>query len=82
MAEDTCPPCSCTGFALSESKNGSTQLEQHVYLRKLEQMPLDASFLHFKSMRIKLAWLSHTRPDCMFEIYQLVQVTEAKFKEG
>ncbi len=32
-------------------------------------------------MRIKLAWLSNARPDCMFEISQLAQVTDAIFVE-
>lgn len=28
---------------------------------------------------MKLAWFSHTRPDCLFEISQLAQITEQKF---
>ena len=47
-----------------------------MYLHKLEEMPLDASFSHFRSMRMNLAWLSNTRPDALVEISQQAQVTE------
>lgn len=30
---------------------------------------------------MKLAWLSNTLPDCLFEISQLAQVTEAHFED-
>ena len=30
-------------------------------------------------MGMKLAWLSHTRPDCLYEISQLAQITESVF---
>lgn len=59
--------------------------EQHEYLRKLEEFPLDASFSRFRSMWMKLAWLSNMRPDCLFEISPPAQVTgeiyEAKRRE-
>lgn len=32
-------------------------------------------------MRMKLAWLANTRPDCMFEISQLAQVTDEMFSK-
>ena len=85
MAEDQSLPSMFTGFSLSQSTGGTIVQEQHEYLRKLEELPLDASFSHFKSMRMKLAWLSNSRPDCLFEISQLAQVTDeiyaAKKKE-
>ena len=31
-------------------------------------------------MRMCLAWLANTRPDCLLEISQLAQVTEENFK--
>lgn len=31
-------------------------------------------------MRMRLAWLANTRPDCQFEISQLAQVTENRFE--
>ena len=85
MAEDQSLPCMLTAFSLSRSTEGTTVQGQHEYLRKLEELPLEASFSHFRSMQMKLAWLSNTRPDCLFEISHLAQVTEeiyaAKKKE-
>ena len=82
MAEDVRPPCNFTSFALHRSNDGSMQMNQHVYLRQLEELPMDSNFSRFRSMRMKLAWLSHTRPDCMLEISQLAQVTEDKFMQN
>eukprot|EP00171_Calliarthron_tuberculosum_P022721 IDg22721t1 len=33
-------------------------------------------------MRMKLAWLANTRPDCLLNISQLAQVTEARFDDN
>ena len=82
MAEDVRPPCNFTGFALHRSNDGSMQMKQHVYLRQLEELPMDSKFSRFRSMRMKLASLSHTRPDCMFEVSQLAQATEDKFMQN
>jgi len=49
-------------------------------LRNLEALDKNASYSAFRSMRMKLAWLANTRPDCLFEISQLSQVTEDRFK--
>ena len=76
MAENQPLPCIFTGFSLSQATPGTIVQDQHEYLRKLKELPLDASFSHFTSMRMKLARLSNTRPDCLFEISQLAQVTE------
>lgn len=81
-ADDETPPCTFTGFALSRGKDGCLMQDQHGYLRKLESLPCDASFSEFRSMRMKLAWLANTRPDCLFEISQLAQVTETMFSKG
>ena len=85
MAEDQSLPCMLTGFSLSQSTQGTIVQEQHEYLRKLEELPLDASSSHLRSMQMKLAWLSNTKPDCLFDIFQLSQgkeeVYEAKKRE-
>lgn len=52
------------------------QLAQHVNLRKLKELLLDASFSKLRSVQMKLAWSSHTRPEYMFEISHLAQLTE------
>ena len=52
-------------------------------MRRVEALPLNAKFTDFRSMRMRFAWLANTRPDCLFEISQLAQVTEDRFaKEG
>lgn len=81
MAEDEPLPCNFTGFSLGRDKNGDVLIEQNIYLRKLEVLQTDATFKQFRSMRMTLASLSHTRPDRLFEISQLAQVTEAMFPE-
>ena len=79
MAEDKRLPCTFTGFSLHQDKKGNIIQDQHQYLRKLEQLPLDSTFSEFRSMRMCLAWLANTRPDCLFEISQLAQVTQEIF---
>lgn len=44
-----------------------------------KQFPIDALFLNFKSICMKLAWLAHTKPDVLFEVSQLAQVVELIF---
>ena len=75
-------PCSFTGFILSRDKNGNTIPDQHGYLPKLEQIPLDSAFKLFRSMRMKLAFLYQTQPNCLYEISQLAQITEDRFEKS
>eukprot|EP00171_Calliarthron_tuberculosum_P004009 IDg4009t1 len=72
-------PGTFSGFSLSKGDDGCVLQDQHFYLKKLEVLPLGASFTAFRSMRMKLAWLANTRPDCLFDISQLAQVTEDRF---
>lgn len=81
MAEDEEIPCRFTGFKL-ERDNGIINLQQSEYLSKLNLMPEDATFADFASMRMRLAWLSHNRPECLFGISQLTQVTRGHFEEN
>ena len=81
MAEEQKLPCSFTGFSLARNKDGDIIQDQHEYLKKLERLPLTASFLQFRSMRMKSAWLANTRPDCLSEIAQLA-VTEEMFSQN
>lgn len=39
----------------------------------------DTTFFDFSSGRIKLAWISHTRPDVQFDVSQLEQITKNAF---
>ena len=81
MTEDGSLPAEFTGFVIDRDTDGNFYIDQIDYLRKIECIPYDASFGHFRSMRMRLAWLSNSRPDCLFEISQLTQVTEKMFEE-
>ena len=81
MAEDSSLPCQFVGFRLQRGKNGTLELNQEEYVRKLRPMPTDGSYSGFASLRMKLAWLAHSRPDCMFEVSQMTQVTRERFEE-
>ncbi|CAN8072966.1 unnamed protein product [Agarophyton chilense] len=80
MGEEQSLPCSFTGFSLDRKPDTTIVQEQHSYLKKLEELPSDAKFSLFRSMRMKLAWLANTRPECLFQISQLAQVTETIFE--
>ena len=41
----------------------------------------DGSYAQFASLRMKLAWLAHSRPDCLYEISQMTQVTCSRFED-
>ena len=82
MAEDQEPPCTFTGFSLRYNEYGEIVQDQHAYLQNLEKLGADATFSEFRSMRMKLAWLSNTRPDCLLEISQLAQVAEEIFNSS
>eukprot|EP00737_Agarophyton_chilense_P000247 gb/GEZJ01000282.1/.p1 GENE.gb/GEZJ01000282.1/~~gb/GEZJ01000282.1/.p1 ORF type:complete len:768 (+),score=79.54 gb/GEZJ01000282.1/:1785-4088(+) len=79
MDTDKTLPCSFTGFSLKSSGDGEMEQDQHNYMRNLEHLGQDGSFSQFRSMRMKLAWLANTRPDCLFEISQLAQITEDRY---
>ena len=80
MSDNEELPCTFSGFVLNRNTDGEISIDQRNYLRKLETLTLDATFASFRSMRMRLAWLSHTRPDCLFMISQLAQVTESIFE--
>ena len=48
---------------------------------KLTQLRENATFKESSSRRILLAWISNTRPDILYEIFQLAQVTQMRFDE-
>ena len=79
MGEDEHIPCTFSCFSLTHGKDGSLEQNQHFYLQKSEQLHLDASFSEFRSMHIRLAWLTNSRPDCQFDISEPAQVTEDRY---
>ena len=83
MDEDEVIPCTFSRFHLERDEHGCITQHQNFYMQKLEVLPLGSTFTDFRSMRMRLAWLANTRPDCLFEISQLAQVTEDRFtREG
>lgn len=72
-------PCDFSGFHLHKDDNGIVQQSQNNYMKKLEELNNDATFTEFRSMRMRLAWLSYTRPDCLYDISRLAQITESTF---
>ena len=79
MGDEEYIPCPFTGFFIGKNEDGSISQHQLSYLKQLECLPLDSDLPKFRSMRMKLAWLAHTRADCLFEISQLAQITDAMF---
>ena len=79
MGVDETIPCTFSGFSLVCDGDGKLVQNQHFYLKKLERLPIHASSTEFRSMRMRLAWLANTKPDCQFENSQLAQVTEERF---
>lgn len=78
MDDDEELPSEFTGFVINSTKDNCLVTDQSKYLKNLECFPTDATFKQFRSMRMKLVWLAKTRPDCLFEISQLSQITEDK----
>ena len=79
MGEDEHISRTFFGFSLARTKDRSLEQNKHFYMHKLERLHLEASFLEFRSMRMRLGWLANTRPDCQFEISQLAQVNENRY---
>lgn len=55
------------------------KFSQENYARGLRILPTDKNFGDFKSLRHKLAWLTHTRPEICCAVNTAAQVTEEKF---
>ena len=82
IAEDCSIPCNFVGFKLQKGKDDTLELNQEEYVRKLRPMSTDGSYSEFASLHMKLAWLAHSRPDCMFEVSQMTQVARKRFEEN
>ena len=71
MDEDKTPPCTSTGFNLLREDDETLRISQNEYCEKIKPMPEDGTFADFASLRMKLAWLSHSRPDVLYAVSQL-----------
>jgi Reverse transcriptase (RNA-dependent DNA polymerase) len=67
------------GVDISTEDDGQFALSQTVYIRKLVVLPEEAIFPEFRSMRAKLSWLTHTRPEIAHFVNSAAQVTEETF---
>ena len=56
-------------------------LDQHQYLSEIQSLPSDASFSDYRSLRPKLAWGTHTRPDIFCAVAMAAQITEESFSQ-
>ena len=74
-------PCIFTGFRLSHDSQNFIQIDQRQYIQKLRPLPEDGTYKDLASLRMQLAWLSHSRPNLLFDVSQLTQVTEDAFEE-
>lgn len=72
------PPFEFTGFNVERLANRKLAISQNRYLRKLEEPAEDAAFSMFRSMRMKLGWLTNSRPDVLFQIATISQVTKSQ----
>ena len=68
-----------SGFNISKIGEEGLAIDQTFYLKNLEQLQLDATYEDFRSMRMKVARMTNTKPDMQFEISQLAQVTQERF---
>jgi Reverse transcriptase (RNA-dependent DNA polymerase) len=59
--------------------SGVRNLSQRTYISRLKLLPHNATFTDHRSMRARLAWITHTRPDISCAISQAAQVTESDF---
>ena len=55
-------------------------INQDFYVSKIEQIPIEADLSKSTSMRMKLAWIASPRPDLVFELSQIAQVTRTMFE--
>ena len=74
------PPFTFAGMHITYNQ-GMFNIDQDFYMSKIEQIPSDAEFSKFASMRMKLACLANTRQDLAFKISQIAKVTRAMFDQ-
>ena len=75
-------PLTYSGFHITRLTDSSLAVDQNFYLKSLEELSACSAFPEFRSMRMRLAWLSNTRPDLLFEISQLAQITLQRIGKG
>ena len=72
-------PFTFAGMYITESDK-MYHIDQEFFMSKIEQIPSDAEFIKPASMRINLALYAKNRPDIVFQISQIAQVTQAMYE--
>ena len=62
------------------TEENTLTFDKHSCLNTIRPMGSDSEWFEFASLRMNLSWLTHTRPDCAFEVSQMAQVTQENFK--
>lgn len=68
------------GVKIKTTSDGFSLSQEH-YTKCLRILPKDCTFSDFRSLRHKLAWLTHTRPEICCAVNMAAQVTEKSFNE-
>ena len=66
----------------NEPMEAGIEIDQPQHISDIEPIPTGTTFREFRSIRAKLSWLSHTRPDRCCAINRAAQVTEANFSRN
>lgn len=66
------------GLNWIKNEHGNISPDKQELPQNLEQLPLDSNFSYFRFMRMELGWIANKRPDLLFDIYQLEQVTDER----
>lgn len=70
-----------TGIMIDSSNTELRRLSQAHYICKLQMVLPGASFDEYRSLRAKLMWTSHTRPDIACAVAMASQTTRETFSE-
>ncbi|CDF36780.1 unnamed protein product [Chondrus crispus] len=68
------------GMQIESTPGSSVRIHQPDHIQRIEMLPEDATFEHFRSARAALAWITHTRPDIACYVNKAAQVTEKAFE--
>ena len=62
-----------------ETISDGFELHQHKQISSMNTLPGHATFKDFKSLLMKLSWVTHTVPQICCGVVKLTQMTEEKF---
>lgn len=71
-----------TGIQCDTSNPRLRRLSQYHYISRLQALKKYDSFTTFRSMRARLAWVTHTRPDITCAVFKAAQITSGHHNSG